>query len=277
MTNREAYEYLKQSLNSIHGRDESKAIAQRLMDEMFGMDSKRLIIDADSIFEEGSKMEAVLERLIGGEPLQYILGYEFFDGMKIGVCEDVLIPRPETEELVRLIDLKYEEIPLVVMDICTGSGCLAMSMRKRFPNAEIYGTDISESALKQAISNEIGVFGDNGIRFVKHDILTQEIDFTIPDLVVCNPPYIMASEASLMSETVLGNEPHLALFVDGNDPLLFYKKVVDAFPMESYPDIYFELNPLTADGLETYCKSKGLNVLLINDMSGNKRFALITT
>lgn len=168
-------------------------------------------------------LENALSRLWKGEPLQHITGFTWFDGLKIQVSPSVLIPRPETEELVDWIAQTLpQEFHERIIDWCTGSGCIALALKNRFPLAEIAGYDWSEEALVMARSNA--------------DSLNLTVDFQLKDalkpdlsgkafLIVSNPPYIPETEAQLMHENVVTYEPGMALFVPDNDPLLFYKAI----------------------------------------------------
>jgi release factor glutamine methyltransferase len=173
-----------------------------------------------------NKLNEIVSRINGSEPIQYVLGESFFYGRIFNVNPAVLIPRPETEELIHLVinfvrglDKKRRRI----IDIGTGSGCIAITLALELRDIEVFGTDISPEALVTATANAERL--NAKAQFVKHDILNSKLPFSI-DIIVSNPPYIGWDEHSTMSKNVVDYEPKLALFVDGEDPLLFYKAIV---------------------------------------------------
>ncbi len=182
----------------------------------------QLEVPSDSL----SALEADMKRLESGEPIQYVLGYADFCGRRFKVSPSVLIPRPETEQLVSeaVSFLMSRERPCRVLDLCTGSGCIAWSIFYEVPGTEVVAVDISEEALGIAR----GQFEGPSPRFVKADVLQGGEGFEEEgtfDLITCNPPYVMESEKSAMRKNVLDYEPDIALFVPDSDPLLFYRAV----------------------------------------------------
>lgn len=208
-------------------------------------------------------------------PLQYLLGETWFLGLKIRVNAHVLIPRPETEELVDLILRENPEVSSL-LDIGTGSGCIPIALKKNRPQAEVFACDISKDALALAQKNA----ADNGteVVFFEKDILrsTPEAGKAAFGILVSNPPYIKKSESALMEKNVLEHEPHLALFVEDKDAIVFYRRIIDLCStyLEEGGKLYFELNPLTAPEVETYAKASGnfKTTSLVKDMSGTLRF-----
>lgn len=276
MTNREAYDFCRQQLRGIYPDSEADAITTRLFDEAYKLDRTKMIISAHQSFNHGGAMEIHLKRLLQSEPIQHILGYEWFGGLKIRVNSSVLIPRPETEELLEWLMGKIDCKGKRVADVCTGSGCIAMYVRSRCQDAKIFATDVSTAALATALESEQQNFTDCKIQWLEHDILNEDWLVDWPEVVICNPPYIGKDEAYLMTENVMSFEPHLALFVEDADTLLFYKRVIEVFAKGVLPSIFFELNPLTADALSDYCLSNGFKMEAGKDMQGKIRFALIT-
>ncbi len=212
-------------------------------------------------------------------PLQYILGETNFYGLKFRVNTSVLIPRPETEELVELIlnDIKKEnETSLDILDIGTGSGCIPITLKHKLPEANVSAIDISQEALEVAQQNAI--LNQTTILFNKTDILKPEAEFSLDtyDAIVSNPPYIAKKEASQMHERVKNNEPAIALFVEDQDAAIFYKRIIDLCQKHLNPGghLYFELNPLFASDVKQYAEKSGAfaSVNLIDDLSGNTRF-----
>ena len=182
-----------------------------------------------------------LERLNNGEPFQYVLGYTEFCGLKLNVDENVLIPRQETSELIEWIAQREKNVGKI-LDVGTGSGCIALALKNQYPEAEVWALDKSIAALNVASKNadETALF----VNFKQADMLTQlgELpnDF---DIVVSNPPYIMPSEKVDMPDDVLNFEPHIALFAPEDDPLVYYRAVAE-FACKCSAAVYFEINPL---------------------------------
>ena len=187
--------------------------------------------------------EMVIERLLNYEPIQYILGSTLFFGSDFIVNKEVLIPRPETEELISWVLKQLDpDNSIKILDIGTGSGCIAISLAKLLPRADVYAMDISLGALSIAKKNAEA----NGvvIQFIEASILDWESQDLFFDVIVSNPPYVRKSEKEMMSPNVLNHEPHLALFVENNNPLLFYKAIVEMSKrnLTSQGLIYFEIN-----------------------------------
>ncbi len=210
-------------------------------------------------------------------PLQHLLGEAWFMNLKFKVNSNVLIPRPETEELCDIIQ-KENKKTQAILDIGTGSGSIAISLKKLLPNAKIVACDISSDAIRMAKIN--AKLNSCDVEIVEADVLNSnsfiEQFKTTFDVIVSNPPYILEHESKEMENHVLEHEPHLALFVKGNDPILFYRKIIECCEILLMPNgkLYFELNPLTAKEVESFAKSTGLfnDIDLIKDMSGKLRF-----
>jgi release factor glutamine methyltransferase len=220
-------------------------------------------------------LDNLIARLNASEPIQYITGEAFFYGLKFKVSEAVLIPRPETEELVELV-LKHSKsfINPTILDIGTGSGCIAVSLAKKHPQAIVSAWDISESALE--IANKNAIFNQVDVNFEKVDILNvnQKQQF---DIVVSNPPYIAQSEAIDMRANVLNHEPHLALFVENDNPLVFYKAIA-AFcktNLKSGGRFFVEINEtLGKETAEVFQNEGCVAIEIIKDMYGKERFVM---
>lgn len=188
--------------------------------------------------------DKILAALNTGKPIQYVLGNSWFYGINLMVNKHVLIPRQETEELVDWIvrDIKsLPKKPSAIIDVCTGSGCIALALKKEFPEIKIIALDNSEKALEVARYNAIKE--NLEIRFIHMDALNISLDI-YPDIIVCNPPYVMKSEKADMHQRVIDYEPSAALFVPDEDPLLFYRKVSSWGFRFLKPEgrIYFEIN-----------------------------------
>jgi len=187
--------------------------------------------------------QKALKELKNQIPIQYIIGETEFYGLNFNVNSNVLIPRPETEELVDWILKDHQNSPSIkILDIGTGSGCIAISLAKNLPNAEIFALDISAEAIKTAKSN--AVINNVTLNFIEANILTLSDLSNKFDIIVSNPPYVRELEKEQMQPNVLVNEPHLALFVENDNPLLFYNKIADL--AKSYLNknghLYFEIN-----------------------------------
>lgn len=218
------------------------------------------------------------ERIAKGEPVQYVVGKAEFCGLTFHVEPGVLIPRPETEELVDAVELQNAQAMRVV-DIGTGSGCIAISLSKKFPDAKVEGWDISDDTLRIAKGN--AERNESNVSFHKVDVLSVSPSEALSlaegkrvDVIVSNPPYICDREKSDMERNVLDHEPHLALFVPDEDPLLFYRKIAELGVeiLSTGGRLYFEIN--RAYGRETVLLLEGLgysNVQLVQDQFGNDR------
>ncbi len=265
-------------LLNIYDEQEAKTIARNLFLDYFNIDNnqleklkKRPLKAADEI-----KIEEFLARLLRGEPLQYVTGKAHFYQLILYVNFNVLIPRPETEELVFWILQDYKSLKktdLSIIDIGTGSGCIAVALKKNLPSANVKALDVSENALNVAAKNALK--HKVNINFVKEDILA-ETDLSTKDefdIIVSNPPYVTLYEQEKMHENVLNHEPHLALFVPENDPLIFYKAIADFALRKLKPGgkIYLEINQYLADDTQKLYNDKGFNTELRKDMQGNFR------
>ena len=230
-------------LSDKYSSHEISLMFRELASKHCGVSAQKLYFleDITCTSEQMQLMQSDLERLKTGEPFQYVLGYTEFCGLKLNVNENVLIPRQETSELIEWI-VQSEKNPTKILDVGTGSGCIALALKKYYPNAEVWAVDKSEGALQVATKNadETAL----SINFKEVDMLSQlhllPQDF---DIIVSNPPYIMPSEMEDMPSDVLTFEPHLALFAPQDDPLIYYRAVAN-FAYECSSAVYFEINPL---------------------------------
>lgn len=236
------FDDLCRRLEVVYPHAESRAIVLTLLDEYLGLQPHDIFLDPSSEAPEDNRIESALSELLRNRPLQYVTGKAWFCDMVFSVDESVLIPRPETEELVRWITGDYKGLKgLKIWDIGTGSGAIAVSLAKFFPDAEITAADISERALEIALHNALS----NGVnvRVLHYDALAGQPDEGL-DIIVSNPPYVMESEKARMRENVLGYEPSVALFVPDDNPLIFYEKIASdaAETLCDGGTIYFEIN-----------------------------------
>ena len=219
-------------------------------------------------------MEKFIQQVNNHRPIQYILGECQFYGRTFAVSEDVLIPRPETEELVREVIhyCKQQRRPLRIIDIGTGSGCIPITLALESKDTEVYATDVGENALTIAKLNAQSLHAS--VQFNLHDILKEDLMVKKIDVVVSNPPYITHSEKDKMKKNVLQFEPHLALFVPDDDPLLFYKAIA-AKSKKVLNDgglIAVEINEQSGNNVATLFSDTGFtSVEVIKDIFGNER------
>lgn len=241
--------------------------------------------------ELADKCVSDFRRMASGEPLQYVLNEAWFYGRRFNVTPDVLIPRPETEILCRtvLTDLPDRvfapsgRVPRI-LDLCTGSGCIAWTLALEMPGAEVIGADISDGALtvaeNQDFSEEMSHTGALRPRFIKADVLSQPSDDIGKfDIIVSNPPYVMESEKALMRSNVLDHEPHLALFVSDDDPLIFYRAVAQWALRLLNPGGFgmVEINEALASETEEIFRNLNFNdVRTVKDLNDKDRFVTFT-
>jgi release factor glutamine methyltransferase len=237
-----------------------------------------LALDVDSVFSESEILNwnAILEKLKIQIPIQYIIGTTHFYGLEFIVDENVLIPRPETEELVdwivKLNSKLSKKKNLKILDIGTGSGCIAVSLAKNIPNSEVFAIDVSEKVL--AIAKKNAILNKVPVTFLHKNILeTKDLSQKF-DIIVSNPPYVRNLEKAEIKPNVLDNEPHLALFVPDNDPLIFYKKIAELAAANLNPNgqLFFEINQYLGKETQELLEYIGLkNIELRKDIYGNDR------
>lgn len=218
-------------------------------------------------------IEHVLKGLKNQEPIQHLIGFTEFMDLKFNVNSDVLIPRPETEELIRwIIDDCAEITNKDVLDIGTGSGCIPTCLAKNLPKAKVTTIDVSEKAIKVAKQNATN--NNVNIEFIQQDILSLETLNKEYDVIVSNPPYVRNLEKAEMQKNVLNYEPHLALFVEDNNPLIFYRKIAELAKTSLKPNgvLYFEINQyLGKETIELLQNLDFKNIELRKDMFGQDR------
>ena len=284
------YEFYKTELSGLYDTGELYAVFELVCEKYlkFSKTDVRQQFDANVNQSDLILIYDAAKALKTGLPVQYVLKEAYFYDSFFEVTPDVLIPRPETEELVDLLirtvsDQSQYAIPLAqssLLDIGTGSGCIPVTLKKHLPGIRAFGIDISEPALEVAAKNARKHKVD--VRFQKVDILapnacSQISNLNAPfSLLISNPPYIAHSEAAGMEQRVLANEPHLALFVEHDDPAIFYKRIIDLCESCLAPGgyLFFELNPLFAVDIKNYADRINLFNFaeLLVDMSGKNRF-----
>ena len=266
-------------LNLIYSESETEAILNSAFNHFTGYNRTEVILRQEENVNESDllKLYKCCEDLKSGKPLQYILNSAWFYNINFFVNEHVLIPRPETEELVELI-IKENPHCKSLLDMGCGSGCIAVSIAANLSKCKIYACDINEKALHVSAIN--AKKNNVSLNLFKADIL-HSIDFSnLPiknfDVIVSNPPYVLLSEKNSLDKNVKNFEPHSALFVGGKDPILFYKNILEysEILLNNKGRLYFELNPKTAEKVKEIAVSGNLfsSVELITDMSGHIRF-----
>ena len=216
-----------EELDVQYGRGEVSAFCEMLFGAFLGWDRVRLLLGREATIDQSDllRFHWALEDLHRCRPIQHIIGYADFCGCRIRVNPDVLIPRPETAEMVQWLTthLPLSTVQCPLLDLCTGSGCIAIALKKAFPDAEVMAVDVSEAALKVARNN--AELNGVGIHFFQADILNHPLSAVHYQLIVSNPPYVMEREREQMQRNVLEYDPALALFVPDDDPLLFYRAI----------------------------------------------------
>lgn len=268
------YQYIKEELSGCYNPSECSALAKWVLTEAFHFTASELYGGKDTIFPEKdrSRLEDIIRRLQSFEPLQYILGQARFCGLDFEVSPAVLIPRPETEELVEWIVSEHREAGLRLIDIGTGSGCIPVTLSQRLDHPYIAGWDISPAALEVARRNAAKHRAD--VTFAQVDVLGTEIPVLTADLLVSNPPYIAQQERADIQRNVLDWEPDLALFVPDDDPLLFYRRIAEIGRHLLVPQgsIYLEINQRLGEATAALLQEAGYrSVELRKDLSGNDR------
>lgn len=271
---KETYNQLIKDLRLIYDLREAESLAARLLESI---DISKTQILADSAPELSPQnldwLETCIQRLQKHEPIQYILGYAPFYGLDFKVNKQVLIPRPETEELVDLIIRENTGSPKI-LDIGTGSGCIAVSLKKAFPTSTIRACDNSPESLEVAKNNAFQ--HDVQIQFYEKDVLHIA---SIPDhcdIIVSNPPYVIESEKTSMESNVLDFEPANSLFVSNNDPLVFYTAIIELAFRNLNPDgkLYLEINESKGVEVKILMTGAGFEeVRILQDLNDRDRFA----
>lgn len=272
---KETIKKLKDNLIPIYGKSESDAIIRLIFHYLKGWNLTEILIHQDDELSPYIKgeIDKILQRLKNNEPIQYITGEARFHGMDLKITPGVLIPRPETDELVDIIvDDNKDRQDLRVLDVCTGSGAIALALARNLPFSNVSAVDISEEAVELTEENAKKL--KIQIKVIKADIFEwQPTGFF--DIIVSNPPYVMDREALKMEKNVLDYEPHEAIFVRDENPLVFYKRIATIAKehLVEGGELYFEINPLTAQDLKSYIASMGFSdVTLLKDSFGKDRF-----
>jgi len=284
MTIKEYYRHYLRKLQTIYDLDEASVMAGWVFENKAGLKRSDILKDPELILDTDTieKLNYTLQRLMQHEPVQYVLGETWFCNLKLKVNKHVLIPRPETEELVEWIieDIKIEsnERHISIIDIGTGSGCIAIALKKKLPTTNIIAIDLSKEALVTAKENAID--NDAKIDFIQLDFLDESSWEALPkfDILVSNPPYIPVNEKEKLDKNVTLFEPHNALFVPDNSPLLFYEKIA-LFAKQHLKEegkIYAETHEEFANATAHAFSKQFEQVALKQDFFGKNRMIKVT-
>lgn len=266
--------YWEMELTPLYPKREIKSLFQLTLEDLLGISKTMLLSNPDLnlSLDACSQLNRVMDRLKLGEPYQYIIGFTYFDDLKINVNQSVLIPRPETEELVYwVLESIQQQEKGVIIDWCTGSGCIALALKHHLKNWELHGIDVSNEALLMAQLNS---------ETLKLNVKWHEDTALIPsiqlkaDVIVSNPPYIPIADKTEMHQNVLDFEPEIALFVPDNDPLLFYKAIAE-YALKNLNDkgwLFFEIHERFALETKSMLEEHGFNRAEIKcDLQGKQR------
>jgi release factor glutamine methyltransferase len=270
-----AKKYFFDELATLFSQSECKQMWLVLLEKRFGWSPAEQMLQMEARVSESDLLyfRSAVKRLQANEPFQYVVGDTLFAGVLLKTDKRALIPRPETEELVALVanlGLAFE----AVLDLCTGSGCMALALQMKFPNAKVRGLDLSADAI--ALAKENAQLNNLDLAFEVADVLHWNPDQTF-DLIVSNPPYIPSLEKTQMQANVLDFEPHMALFVPDNDPLLFYRRIIQIAEKALNNEAYLALEIHENFARETQALFAGLgfkNVTIHTDLQGKERMIL---
>ena len=272
---RQIWEETSKQLQKVHEKRESEHIAYLLLEDHFRVFKTDILLEEMREVDQ-NKLDVLTKRLLAGEPIQYITGRTEFYAREFQVYPGVLIPRPETEELVDLI-LRENTLSLpTILDIGVGSGCIAITLALETAGT-VYGSDISMEALQIAERNAEHLIAS--VKFLHHDILKEDIPLGDLDIIVSNPPYIPLSDKQQMHANVLGFEPEIALFVSDDDPFVFYREVAikSAMKLRNGGKLYFEIHERYGKEIQQLVEQIGYtDVCIHQDMQGKDRMISAT-
>lgn len=260
------YREMRARLTPLYGEGEARAVADYVLSEAFGLSKADVICGAVEQMNAADtvRLEQMMSRLMTSEPVQYVVGFTEFASRRFNVAPGVLIPRPETEELCTWIKAESTAFSsLSILDVGTGSGCIACTLALDVKQSSVSAWDISAEALAIARANAAQL--DAHVDFIRQDALNAPVDSALWDIIVSNPPYICDKEKSGMASNVLNHEPHTALFVPDSDPLLFYRSISHYAVKALRPQgrLYFEINPLYANDIKVMLATLGFENIVI--------------
>lgn len=277
MTIQEAAKQLHDELKAIYEEGEAAAISNWIIEYVTGSKLTDRVFQREKSIspEQEQQLAAYTKRLLAHEPVQYVLNEAWFCGLKFHIDKNVLIPRPETEELVEWVisNCKFPVDKLSILDIGSGSGCIPIALKRKLRKAEVWSCDISEAALETARKNAIDLGVD--VNFFLLDFLNEEDRSLLPsfDIIISNPPYVPEKDKQQMQANVLHYEPHTALFVPDNDSLIFYRAVAGFGKNHLNPGgiIYTEIHEALGAAVTALFHEKGYQTELKKDMQGKDR------
>lgn len=267
---------IKSNLESVYDQNESKSITDMVLSHYLSIEPIDLIVkdNFDTSQDQIEQLHDAISKILTGVPVQHVIGQMYFYGANYVVNRHVLIPRPETEELIDLCKNDFKDIDhLNVIDLCTGSGCIAISLYHNLHFANVIATDISSEALDVAIQNQNNL--GSKVEFQKADIFDYSTEEKF-DIIVSNPPYVLESEKKLMHQNVLEHEPEIALFVDDHEPLIFYEKILE-FSKKSLKEngkVYLEINEAFGQETKQLFQQHYNHVEVLKDLSNRDRFVI---
>lgn len=267
---------IRKELTGIYPKGEIESLIFLIFEKLKGYTRTQVLLASDELLgaNERSEIERITRQLKNHEPIQYILGTTEFYGLPFFCSPGVLIPRPETEELVHWIIEQNTNSAPAILDMGTGTGCIAISLRKNMPQSTVWACDISPACIETAQQN--AKLNNAEVSVWAYDILneTAQIEFPEMDIIVSNPPYIRETEKSLMERNVLEFEPELALFVPDSNPLIYYEKIADFSRghLKAGGILYFEINEALGNDCCQMLRNKGFSeVVLKKDIHGKDR------
>jgi len=267
--------FIKSELMDFYPKNEINSFVDLIFEQLFNYSKTQLLISQDSEMQDVpyQNILAIIRDLKSFKPIQYILGKTVFYNLSFNLSPDVLIPRPETEELVDWILNEPRDTYKKIMDIGTGSGCIAISLAKNLPGSVVYACDISNDAL--IVTKKNCKLNNVNLQIMQLDILKADIHLDEKfDIIVSNPPYVLEKEKSIMHKNVLDYEPELALFVPNDDPLLFYRAIIDfgVNHLNKGGKIYFEVNACYGKEMALLLEERNFHCIsLKKDINGKDR------
>ena len=279
---RDIRKYYCEQLCSIYDNDEATAMILILLEHYFKITRVKMALEPDMRLSESEMLtfHFAVKDLLKNKPIQYIIGETEFCDLKFKVNENVLIPRPETSEMVHEIAVSNQQSAISnILDIGTGSGCIAISVAKKLPQAQVFALDISEKALE--VAKENATRNNVNVTFIHDDILSLRNNIeTRFDIIVSNPPYVRELEKAEMRDNVLNWEPHNALFVSNDNPLIFYRCILEFAKshLNDNGEVWFEINEFFDREMTSLCEELGLSVINIyRDFRDKDRFMKLKT
>jgi release factor glutamine methyltransferase len=277
---KEIFRDLLKQITIKEDQNEIQSILYLLLEEILGLSRAAIIAEKSIIINEEQikRLQDAVTRINKHEPIQYILKSAYFFGRKFTVNPTVLIPRPETELLIEEVLSEIDPLtPGRILDIGTGSGCIAITLVKEVPGKHVLAIDVSEKALQTANENAHALQAD--VDFLQLDALKEDLPAQPIEIIVSNPPYIARSEKNTMKENVLNHEPHLALFAPDNDPLIFYRTIAQKgfFALRDNGKVYVEINERFGKEVAALFSETGFqNVRIVKDLQEKDRIVVAT-